>query len=96
MIVNTFKSVLSAMLMVTATATFLRGDAPSGAKPTVGDHVRKLLVDADRSKRCFEDGSSKGLRNPHDADYYENPWLRNNDRGDWGKCLPEEVFGVLW
>lgn len=94
--IYSFKSAIAALLMATATSTFLRGEFDAVSKPTVGDHVRKLLVDADRSKRCFEDGSNKGLRNPHDADYYENPWLRNNDRGDWGKCLPEEVFGVLW
>mmetsp|Transcript_30715 Transcript_30715/g.57229 ORF Transcript_30715/g.57229 Transcript_30715/m.57229 type:complete len:1157 (+) Transcript_30715:61-3531(+) len=92
--IYSFKSAIAALLMTTATSTFLRGDDVA-TKPTVGDQVRKLLVDADRRKRCFEDGNSQGLRNPHDADYYENPWLRNNDRGDWGKCLPEEVFGVL-
>lgn len=83
-------------LSLTASASLLRGDQslPSSSE-SVNDVVRKLLVDADRSKRCFEDGSNKGLSRPHDADFYENPWLRNADRGDWGKCLPEEVFGVL-
>lgn len=92
MILYPLKSAIAAVVMATASSTFLRGDEPT----TVGDHVRKLLVDADRSKQCFEDGNNNGLRNPHDADYNDNPWLANRDRGDWGKCLPEEVFGVLW
>jgi hypothetical protein len=88
---------LLGVLFAAATSTFLRGETPSIAaeKQTVHEAVRKLLVDADRSKRCFVDGSNQGLRNPHDADFNENPWRANNDRGDWGKCLPEEVFGVL-
>lgn len=94
-----FKIALSALLLVTVvSSTFLRGHATGVAsdKLTVHETVRKLLVDADRSKRCFEDGRNRGMSQPHDADFNENPWLRNNDRGDWGKCLPEEVFGVLW
>ena len=91
--------ILFVMMLSFTTASLLRGDSSnvvSSEKPTVGDTVRKLLVDADRRKRCFVDGNNKGLSNPHNADFYENPWLANNDRGDWGKCLPEEVFGVLW
>jgi hypothetical protein len=94
----TFELALASLLLVAVTSTFLRGDTPSVAsdKQSVHETVRKLFVDADRSKKCFQDGRNKGLNNPHDADFHENPWLRNNDRGDWGKCLPEEVFGVLW
>lgn len=80
-----FKLALSALLFVAATSSLLRGNDISA--DTVHETVRKLLVDADRSKRCFEDGRNKGRSNPHDADFNENPWLTNNDRGDWGKCL---------
>jgi hypothetical protein len=44
---------------------------------------------------CFQDGGNNGANSPHDADFYANPWKANNDRGDWGKCVPEEAFGVL-
>jgi len=94
----TFTLALLAVLLVAASSSSLRGEVPSVSSDTqtVQETVRKLLVDADRSKRCFVDGRNQGRSNPHDADFNENPWLRNNDRGDWGKCLPEEVFGVLW
>lgn len=57
---------------------------------------RKLIYDVDKSKICFQDDvRTNGVDSPHDADYYQNPFFANNDRGDWGKCIPEEVFGVL-
>jgi hypothetical protein len=93
------QNLVCAMLSVSVMAVFLRGDVDetlsSRESVSVGESVRQLLVDADRSKRCFVDGSNRGRTNPHDADFYENPWNANRDRGDWGKCLPEEVFGVL-
>jgi len=48
---------------------------------------RKLIKDADRNKVCFQNSNS--------ADFYLDPFKANDDRGDWGKCLPEELFGVM-
>ena len=52
---------------------------------------RKLIRDVDMSKVCFVDRGNDLA----EADYYNNPFLANNDRGDWGKCMPHEVFGIL-
>ena len=53
---------------------------------------RKLIKDADRHRMCFQDNGNY----PAEADYLKDPFKANNDRGDWGKCLPEELFGILW
>jgi hypothetical protein len=49
---------------------------------------RKLMKDVDRMNDCFVD-------EPRSLDFFLDPFKANNDRGDWGKCMPHEVFGVL-
>jgi hypothetical protein len=56
------------------------------ATQTIRDNHRKLIRDADRWSTCYEDS----------ADFFLDPFKANNDRGDWGKCMPEELFGTLW
>lgn len=53
---------------------------------------RNLIRDADQHQICFQDNG----RYNAEADYFNDPFKANNDRGDWGKCLPEELFGILW
>jgi hypothetical protein len=55
--------------------------------------ARKLIRDADNQEICFVDRGRQYLAS---ADYYLDPFKANNDRGDWGKCLPEELFGIMW
>ena len=53
---------------------------------------RELIRDADRNQICFQDNGNYLAS----ADFYRDPFKANNDRGDWGKCLPEELFGIMW
>ncbi len=46
--------------------------------------------------RFFTDSATSGLRYSSYADYLRDPFKANEDRGDWGKCLPEELFGIMW
>ena len=55
--------------------------------------ARKLIRDADNQEICFVDRGRQYLAS---ADYHLDPFKANNDRGDWGKCLPEELFGIMW
>ena len=53
---------------------------------------RELIRDADRHQICFQDNGNYLAS----ADFHRDPFKANNDRGDWGKCLPEELFGIMW
>lgn len=72
------------MLATTAIAVSLipqvsAGNLRSAPQVVLNDEAsRKLIVDSDRSKYCFRDGRNKGLSNPHNADFYENPFFANN------------------
>lgn len=48
------------------------------------------MRDADNSKVCFDLNYNKGY-----ADYILDPFKANEDRGDWGKCMNEQLFGSL-
>ena len=53
---------------------------------------RQLIRDADRNQICFQDAGGYQAY----ADFLRDPFKANNDRGDWGKCLPEELFAIMW
>ena len=61
---------------------------------------RRLMVDADKNRICYVDDKARpvyysGVWQPNWADYIRNPFNPNEDRGDWGKCLPEQAFGKI-
>ena len=53
---------------------------------------RQLIRDADRNQVCFQDTSDYRAF----ADFLRDPFKANNDRGDWAKCVPEELFSIMW
>ena len=56
-----------------------------------GDLQRKLVRDGDNNRVCFDLNYNQGY-----ADYVNDPFKANGNRGSWGKCIPEEIFGALW
>mmetsp|Transcript_18586 Transcript_18586/g.25678 ORF Transcript_18586/g.25678 Transcript_18586/m.25678 type:complete len:1413 (+) Transcript_18586:58-4296(+) len=50
---------------------------------------RKLIRDTG-FRQCFDLDYNKGY-----ADYLLNPFKANDNRGDWGKCMPELLFGAM-
>ena len=48
------------------------------------------MRDADNSKSCFDLNYNKGY-----ADYVVDPFKAKEDRGDWGNCMDEQLFGSL-
>lgn len=51
--------------------------------------LRKLISDTGQNS-CFDVRYNKAYE-----EYLLNPFLANENRGDWGKCIPELVFGAL-
>jgi hypothetical protein len=65
-------------LAVSLAPTVSAGNLRSVQTQPVKHDDRKLIRDSDRQKYCFRDGWNQGKSNPHDADFYENPFFRNN------------------
>jgi len=54
------------------------------------EESRKLIGDTGSSRSCFDTNYYRGY-----ADYLKDPFKANNNRGDWGKCIPEQLFHAL-
>jgi hypothetical protein len=75
-----------ALLLLMGTALPLSFASRLGALRRAGPHSdapsRKLIDDVD-GQECFTDGDN----------FAADPG--NTDRGDWGKCIPVPIYGVV-
>ena len=64
-----------------ALANFLEGDNKLNTKQSAGSGGKHLdIYDTGTNRQCFDINYNKGY-----ADFLLNPYLANNNRGDWGE-----------